>query len=302
MEKLKSLFKRIWFELDTILSKTCHYVGVLYTIWGFLSVWISLENCIPDDWLFWNKLLLAIAVLLSLFLVCFLFCTHNILTDNKRLIFTSNSNHKVFVEYGDLYSPDTIKKDYIGRRNIVVNVNRCFDTIVNNDLVSDRTQHGRVMKMLFSKGIYTQDSLNEAIQQNLKRQNAKYEDLTIANKSQGNTYRYESGTVAEIHGEENIVYFFLGMSKFDSFFKASTTKEEFCIAIQRLIEFCNIRSQGYPVVLPLLGSDMARTNISQNEILSYIVNAFKINKDKISCDFHIVIWKGDKDRISINKI
>ena len=40
---------------------------------------------------------------------------------------------------------------YDERRNIVVSVNRCFDTIVDNDLISDRTQHGRVMNDLYEK-------------------------------------------------------------------------------------------------------------------------------------------------------
>lgn len=287
---------------NPIFKGACRYVGILYAVWGFLSVWFSLECCLPTEWTFWNKLALAVSVLFVLFVVSLIGCTCCVLLKKSNTICTSTSNHKVIVQYGDVYSSDVITPGYSARRNIVVNVNRCFDTIVNNNLVSDKTQHGRLMKRLYDQGLYTPDSLNDAIQRNLNYQHSHYEDLTVANKSQGNTYRYECGTVAEIQGEEGVVYFLLGMSKFDSQFKASTSKEEFCIAIQRLIEFCHSRSQGYPVVLPLLGSDMARTNISQNEILSYIVNVFKINKDKISCDYHIVIYEGDKDRISIENL
>lgn len=302
MERLNKLFKRIWLERKSILNETGHCVGIVYTIWGFLSVWLSLEGCLPNNWTFWNKLLFAFAVLIVLFVLCFIGCTRHIFKETKREVVTSSSNHKVVVEYGDMYSPDAIETGYNGRRNLVVDVNRCFDTIINNDLVSDQTQHGRVMKQLYEKGLYTTDTLNDAIQQNLRQQKAVYEDLTVANKPQGNTYRYECGTVAEIQGDDNIVYFLLGISKFDSQLSASTSKAEYCIAIQRLIEFCDARSQGYPVVLPILGSGLSRTNISQNEILSYLVDAFKINKDKISCDFYIVVWEGDKDKISINNI
>lgn len=302
MDKIKEILKRIWMERAIILNRTFHCVGLLYTAWGFLSVWISLEGYLPSDWTFWNKLALALLVLFALFVICVIGCACWVLRKNSFTVCLSNSNHKIIVQYGDIYSPDVISSGYSERRNVVVNVNRCFDTIVNNNLVSERTQHGRVMKRLYSKGLYTPNSLNDAIQQNLNHQHARYADLTVTNKSQGNTYRYECGTVAEIQGEGSIVYFLLGMSKFDPQFKASTSKEEFCLAIQRLIEFCNSRSQGYPVVLPLLGSDMARTNISQKEILSYIVNVFRINKDIISCDFHIVVWEGDKDKISINNL
>lgn len=302
MKEIGKFFKRIWLERNSILNETGHCVGIVYTIWGFLSVWLSLEGCLPNGWTFWCKLLFAFAVLVVLFILCFIGCTYHVLKETKREVVTSSSNHKVVVEYGDMYSADAVKKGYNGRRNIVVDVNRCFDTIVDNDLVSDQTQHGKVMLKLYEMGLYTTDSLNDAIQQNLKQQKAVFEDLTVENKPKGNTYRYECGTVAEIAGEDNIIYFLLGMSKFDSQKAASTSKEEYCLAIQRLIEYCNARAQGYPVVLPLLGSGMSRTNISQNEILSYLVNAFKINKDKISCDFYIVVWKEDKDKISIKNV
>lgn len=69
-----------------------------------------------------------------------------------------------------------------------------------------------------------------------------------------------------------------------------------------MIEYCNTRSQGYPVIMPLIGSNLARTNIFQEDILKYLIQALKINRDKISADIHIVIWKGDKDNISIHNL
>ena len=83
---------------------------------------------------------------------------------------------------------------------------------------------------------------------------------------------------------------------------ASASKDEFVLAIQKLIEYCNTRSQGYPIIMPLIGSNLARTDISQKDILKYLIQAFKINREKISADIHIVIWKGDKDKISINNL
>lgn len=60
-----------------------------------------------------------------------------------------------------MYSPSIVSANYEERRNIVVSVNRCFDTIVDNDFVSDKSQHGRVMNEMYTKGLYTPDSLNE---------------------------------------------------------------------------------------------------------------------------------------------
>lgn len=300
MLKIKNFFLRFWLDRAFIIKNTCQLVGCAYTICGFLSVWFSFSDCLPKNWPFWYKLLLSISVLLVISIICCIVVTYLTLSTTKKLVLTSNSGHNVYVQYGDLYSPSIVSTNYKERRNIVVSVNRCFDTIVDNDLVSDKSQHGRVMNEMYAKGLYTPDSLNEKIQEKL--QSKHYVDLTRTNKSKGNTYRYEVGTIAEIQGECPIIYFFLGLTKFDSHFMASTTKEEFVLAIQRLIEYCNTRSQGYPIIMPLIGSNLARTDISQKDILRYLIQALKINREKISADIHIVIWKGDKDKISIHNL
>lgn len=297
---IKNFLLRFWLNRCVILKRTCQWVGAIYSICGFLSVWLTFSDCLPKDWSFWCKLHLSIGVLLGIFILCCVFVTLKVLSVTKKIVMESNSGHKVYVQYGDMYSPAIVAKEYDERRNIIVSVNRCFDTIVDNDLVSDRTQHGRVMNYLYAKGLYTPDSLNETIQEKL--QGEHYVDLTRINKSKGNTFRYEVETIAEIQGDEHIVYFFLGISKFDSHFMASTSKDEFVLAVQKMIEYCNTRSQGYPVIMPLIGSNLARTNISQKDILKYLIQALKINRDKISADIHIVIWKGDKDKISIHNL
>lgn len=297
---IKNFFLRFWLNRCVVLKRTCQWVGVIYSICGFLSVWFSFGDCLPKGWTFWCKVLFSISVLFGLFIVCCIIVTWRTLSKAKKLVLESSSGHKVYVQYGDMYSPAIVAKEYDERRNIVVSVNRCFDTIVDNDLVSDRTQHGRVMNDLYAKGLYTPDSLNETIQEKL--QGEHYVDLTRINKSKGNTFRYDVGTIAEIQGDDHIVYFFLGISKFDSHFMASTSKDEFVLAVQKMIEYCNTRSQGYPVIMPLIGSNLARTNIFQEDILKYLIQALKINRDKISADIHIVIWKGDKDNISIHNL
>lgn len=83
---------------------------------------------------------------------------------------------------------------------------------------------------------------------------------------------------------------------------AHTSKNDYVLAVQKLIEFCNQNSQGYPVILPLFGSGLSRTNINLNDILHYIAEAFAINKDIINNDFFIVVWKGDKDKVAIKEL
>ena len=89
------------------------------------------------------------------------------------------------------------------------------------------------------------------------------------------------------------------MSTFDKNLNAHTSKEDFVLAIQRLIEYCDKNSQGYPVLMPLLGSGLSRTGIdSFSDILQYIINTLRLNKDIINCDFHIYIRPQVKQKIN----
>lgn len=47
------------------------------------------------------------------------------------------------------------------------------------------------------------------------------------------------------------------------------------VAIQRLIEYCNARSQGYPIVMPLIGAGLSKTKNDERSILEFIVKLLK---------------------------
>ena len=202
-----------------------------------------------------------------------------------------------------MYSSDIIEKGYNEKRSVVISVNRCFDTIVNDNLVSRNTQHGRAFQELYSSHRFTPESLNEEIQNILDQDNQQsYEELTREKKREGNLKRYEVGTTVNLQINDNLSYYLLGLSYFDEHLNAHTSKTDYVVAVQKLIEFCNRNSQGYPVILPLLGSGFSRTNIKPNDILHYIADAFAINKDIINNDYYIVVWKGDKDKVAIKEL
>ena len=83
---------------------------------------------------------------------------------------------------------------------------------------------------------------------------------------------------------------------------ASTTMQEFTIAVQKLIEACYEKSAGFPVVMPLVGTGLSRTKTDQQDVLKYLVNAFRLNRAEISCDIHIVVWEDIKEEIAISNI
>ena len=65
---------------------------------------------------------------------------------------------------------------------------------------------------------------------------------------------------------------------------------------------CNEESEGFPVVLPLVGTGLSRTKKDQQDVLKYLINAFRINKAEINCDIHIVVRNDIKNEIAIMNI
>ena len=274
-KSINIFFSRLWINKSAIFKLACTYTGVVFTFWGFVSLFEPLNGVFQDDASFVCKLLIGILVLLAVFIISAIAVCWKVLHSNEVCLGESSTRNSVYVKYGDMYSPDIVEKGYNGKRAIVVSVNRCFDTIVDDHLVSHNTQHGQVFQKLYDSQKFTPDSLNRTISDILRRDTA-YEDLTVEIKPEGNRKRYNVGTTVNLQIDDNLSYYLLGLSYFDEHLNAQTSKADFALAVQKLIEFCNQNAQGYPVILPLLGSGLSRTTIGLNDILHYLVDAFAI--------------------------
>ena len=301
---MKRILIRLKLNKSYIKRITFKWFGVIFTCWSTLSTLLNynFSNCFPSDMMFVCKLFAIALIVLAIYCLCLIGVSICCFLSKKETVFTSNSGHSVYVHFGDIYSPEIIGKNYRERRNLVIPVNRCFDTLVDNDLISSKTIHGNLMQKLYNSNHFTQEELDEKINESLLVQKLKYETLSKEEKPKGNLNRYEVGSIAEVKENENLVYFFLGLSKFNEKLCASTTISEYVTAIQKLIEFCNERSQGYPIVMPILGSGLSRTNIEIQNTVKYIIDVLRINRNIINCDFHIVIKENEKNKLSIKNL
>lgn len=222
-----------------------------------------------------------------------------LLFKDKIRLFKSGERHSVFVHYGDIFNDKIIGKKN-ERYNIVIAVNRCFDTIVDDDLISSRSLHGILFNRLYQEGIYDQDSLYKEIQNYFQTNSIKStETISKKNKRKGNNERYPIGTIAEISIKATKrTYFLLGLTRFNKNLHAELTDVEFDEALVKLLRFCSSRSQGFPVIMPLIGSHCLDGK-SEQDILTHIVEALRFHKDIMKNDFHIVVSKNAKEDVSI---
>ena len=272
---------------------------MLFSLLGFVGTFVSLSDIIPNNWKFRYKMLFSIIIIIIIFLIFWILCAFWFERQKWIEVFEGNNGCHIYVQYGDIFSPNEVRSPN-QRRNVIIPVNRCFDTIIDDDLVSSRTLHGIAFRKLYSSGKYNEDSLNTALYTDLNiRQRLVPEDISNNEKRRGNLKRYSLGTVAEIVGESNCTYFFIALSTFDYNLSAHATQEEYVLTMQRMIEYCYSRSQGFPVVMPLIGAGQSRIGNNEREILEYVIGLFKMNKDLIMSDIHIVVRNSGKDTISI---
>lgn len=118
-----------------------------------------MSDIVSDTWKLGHKVLLSIGILLFIFVS--LWCVCAVWFERQKWIevFEANNDCHVYVQYGDVFSEDEVDTPD-QRRNIIIPVNRCFDTIVDDDLVSSKTLHGIAFKRLYSSDQYDKDSLN----------------------------------------------------------------------------------------------------------------------------------------------
>lgn len=291
------ILTRIKNNIAFIAKKACSITALIYAIIGFLGAFVSMEGIFSDKDTFWRKLLISMAILLGTYIVvCLILCIY-VLFKNKKKVVEGRNGYAVYVKYGDLFN-DNITGDSQERRSLCFAVNRCFDTIVDNNLVADTTIHGIAFNKLYQHSTFTPDSLNDAIQTKLQN-NHGYVLLTHQDKPEGNLKRYAIGTCADLEVNDKLHYFLVGMSSYNETLTANTTLYEYSVSVQKMIDFCNQQSQGYPVVMPILGGGLSRTGVKENELLDYVISAFKLNSAVINCDIYIVIRESAKSTISI---
>ena len=286
---------RVKLSLRFIAQKASEWTAAIYAVAGLLSIIVSFEGIFSNDASFWYKLLMAVLALVGIWLICFIIVLIRVGCRTKKKVLDGHNGKAVYVVYGDIFDASLVNDC---KRYISFAVNRCFDTEVNDRLVSANTVHGMAFNRLYNSNQYTPASLNSAIQASIKG-TPTFVTLTQREKPEGNLNRYEVGTYANLPINNNLNYLLLGLSSFDSNLNAQTSKQDYVLAIQKMIEYFDMEAQGYPVLIPIIGTGKSRADLKEREALEYMIEAFRINQTKITSDVYIVVYESAKNRVSI---
>ena len=182
-----SFQNRIRINRQVILRRAWTWTGVAMTVLCFVALFVPMTELIPEKCPIVCKVLIGCVAFFILFVLLAFASAVRVLFRNKVCVLTK-AGHHVYVQYGDVFSPKVVGKRYKGKRKIVIDVNKCFDTIVDDHLVSHNSLHGKLFQRFYDEGKFNEESLNKTIQDSLAGK--PYQLLTTAVKPKGNLRRY----------------------------------------------------------------------------------------------------------------
>lgn len=288
-------FNRIKQSLAYIVKKACAWTATVYAMAGLVSLFVSFEGVFDNDEIFLYKFLVAATILMGVWFICAIIIAILVGCQRKKKVVEGQNGKAVYVLYGDLFDSKIVNGC---KRYICFAVNRCFDTVVDDRLISATSVHGIAFNKLYQQGLFTTQTLNTAIQGAIKGE-PTYDMIDQSAKSEGNLKRYEVGTYANLSIKINLNFLMFGLTWFDSNLNAWSSKQDYTLTIQKMIEAFDLESQGYPILLPIIGTGRSRTDLQEREALEYMIAAFKMNQRRITSDVYIVIYESAKNRISI---
>lgn len=298
---IKKAIKRLWVNKEFVFRRSLNLTSMVLSFIGVIGLFVPITDLLEHINHFVVKIFIGLCIILVIWFVTFIISCFVFFLKRRFSVIGLQNHHHVYVQYGDVFSEDEVL-DPSKRRNIVIDFNRCFDTKVNDDLISSTSLHGQTVNKILNEKDMDYKVLNSELQADLcKRQHLIPEQLSIKAKRDGNLKRFPAGSIAEYKLNEKEVYFCLGLSTLNYDLTANTSSDEYGKAIMSLIEYIQNRSQGLSVVMPILGVGLAKTENDERDTLEFMVKAFKLYRRKLNCDIHIIVWEG-KDPISITDL
>lgn len=220
----------------------------------------------------------------------------SIFFSNRKTIY-SKDEIRIIVKYDNLLKiafPKKPKKEKI----VVIAVNRCFDTVISQDLIKAESVHGQFLQK-FVKNDRERKNLDDRIETSLDTFGYQYDHLDSSEKRYGKLHRYPLGSVARINGENGVTFFLLALTTFDINCNAHCTKREYIECMLKLFEYYDKHGQGHDLYLYPMGTNMARTGLSKRDALETIVTLTKISKEYLKSKTTIIVDRRYKNDVTI---
>lgn len=290
-------------NIGPIISLFLKISGAIFSLVAIISIFLSWQDIKVENIgirITIMAFILILSFILSLVLILFVMKTKQVWTRGRN---------KVTAMYGDIMKI-SFKTNSKKSRIVVIPVNDTFETIVettseriDKPLVSPNTLHGMWIQEFCKKTGETIENLNNRIQNNLIQNGfLPMKEYTLQERQRGNRKSYDFGTTAIIDGPNQTRFYLLVISKFDENNNAHSSKLDIRNAFEKLLDFYDKKGQSEELFVPLLGTGSSRTNGMTHKLSFNLLKSSILTSEKeVNGKINIVVYKGDKEKVSIFK-
>lgn len=163
---------------------------------------------------------------------------------------------RILIKFGNLFAEDGWK---------AIGVNDFFDSIVDEDLVSSQSLHGYVLKTYWHEN---RSDWDKQISSSLRHQEGVRE-----RRSKGNQLRYEIGATGRACAKDQ-KFLFVALGKTNATDNVTSANAELLIkAVRGMVCEARAACSLEPLIIPLMGSGLARVGIKNSVLVDLIVTA-----------------------------
>lgn len=296
MEKRKLFLVNI----KPILRFSFKIASIIFTIIATILMFVSWSDLRILNTFF--KIFILFAICLFSFVISIILHIYFL----KTVKIWSRGKNKVSAFYGDIFKM-AFSSIHKNEGIYVIPVNDTFDTIVDepnekikHPLVSPNTLHGKWIKKFIKDENISIEELDKRIIDNLSLNGyLPIKQLNIDKKVRGKLDVYSIGTICQITSSKGINFYLLVISSFDENNNAQSNKKKIRDAIDFLIDFYDSKGQGEPIYIPLMGTGSSRASMNHKQSLSIIKSSVLTNEKSLNGDLNIVVYDGDRDKVSI---
>lgn len=292
---IRKTLKRIKLNLKFILSK---FTIIASSVFGLVSI---LQLFV--DWSIFgieNDIRFKIIILVFLVVLCFIAALVWGLHSSKEKTILFEDDIKIVVRYDDLMKIAFPQKTQT-ERIVVIAVNCCYDTIVNDNIIHAGSVHGQFLNKYVDSD-KKRHMLDAEIEKSLNSFGFDYKEISKTDKREGKRKRYPLGSVARIKGQNGVTFFLLALTQFDVNCNAHCDKHQYFECMLKLFEYYDKHGQGKELYLYPMGTAMSRTGMTQEEALQSIVLLTRISKNYLKTKTTIVVDEKRKNKLSITNL
>ncbi|MBE9108824.1 hypothetical protein IQ273_05255 [Nodosilinea sp. LEGE 07298] len=197
----------------------------------------------------------------------------------------SSPNSTIEIKLGDIFQE---------KGHLVVGFNDVFDTEIGEIIAEPSVQGQFLLKVYKSEKIKLDTDIEEALKTHKERGK---EDLS---KLKGNQRRYPIGTTISL-GNFDRRYFLVAYGSMGNDLKIQSNADCIWHSLSNLWEQVRLKGHGEQISIPVIGSNLARTNLPRVVLVKLIITSFLIGSKEefIARKLTIVIPPQDLEYVNL---